>query len=146
MQETIHRFVRFLRLAGVRVSVAEVVDAVTAATQPGVLADRETLRGALLVTLIKDRRDRESFETVFDAFFSLQPVWTAEPDTHSHAHDDLVDEGALKNFTLTEEPSQTPGFGHSHDKPKDIRRYFDPKDMAQQYNLHQRPTRWTWPP
>jgi uncharacterized protein with von Willebrand factor type A (vWA) domain len=137
MQETIHRFVRFLRLAGVRVSVAEVVDAVTAATQPGVLADRETLRGALLVTLIKDRRDRESFETVFDAFFSLQPVWTAEPDTHSHAHDDLVDEGALKNFTLTEEPSQTPGFGHSHDKPKDIRRYFDPKDMAQQYNLHQ---------
>jgi uncharacterized protein with von Willebrand factor type A (vWA) domain len=39
MQETIHRFVRYLRLAGVRVSVAEVVDAVTAAAQPGVGAD-----------------------------------------------------------------------------------------------------------
>lgn len=137
MQETVHRFTRFLRLAGVRVSVAEVVDAVAATAQPGVLADRETLRGALLVTLIKDRRDRDIFDTVFDAFFSLQPVWTAEPAGHTHAHDDLVDEGELRNFTLTEEPSRTPGFGHSHDKPKDIRKYFDPKDMAQQYNLHQ---------
>ena len=66
MQETIHRFVRFLRLAGVRVSVAEVVDAVTAAAQPGVLADRQTLHEALLVTLIKDRRDRAAFDDVFD--------------------------------------------------------------------------------
>lgn len=69
MQETIHRFARFLRLAGVRISVAEVIDAVAAMAQPGVLNDRETLREALLVALIKDRRDRESFDAVFTAFF-----------------------------------------------------------------------------
>ena len=137
MQETIHRFVRFLRLAGVRVSVAEVLDAVAAAAQPGVLADRMTLHEALLITLIKDRRDRAAFDAVFDAFFSLQPVWTSVSDEHSHAHDDLVDDGALNRFTLSEEPSQTPDFGHSHDKPKDIRDFFDAKDMAEQYNLHQ---------
>ncbi len=125
MQETIHRFARFLRLAGVRVSVAEVLDAVAAAAQPGVLADRETLHEALLVTLVKDRRDRNTFDEVFAAFFSLQPVWTSSEDEHSHAHDDLVDEGEMNRFTLSEEPSQTPDFGHSHEKPKDIRDFFD---------------------
>ncbi len=137
MQETIHRFARFLRLAGVRISVAEVLDAVAATAQSGVLGDRETLREALLVTLIKDRRDREAFDSVFDAFFSLLPVWSASSSEHSHAHDDLTDEGELNRFTLSEEPSQTPDFGHSHDKPKDIRDFFDAKDMAEQYNLHQ---------
>lgn len=137
MQETIHRFARYLRLAGVRISVAEVLDAATAAAQPGVLSDRATLREALLVTLIKDRRDREAFDAVFDAFFSLRPVWTSGGDEDSHAHDDLSDEGEMERFTLSEEPSQTPDFGHSHDKPKDIRDFFDAKDMAEQYNLHQ---------
>jgi uncharacterized protein len=137
MQETIHRFARFLRLVGVRISVAEVLDAVSAAAQPGVLGDRETLREALLVTLVKDRRDRDSFDAVFDAFFSLRPVWTSSDTEHSHAHDDLSDEGGMDRFTLSEEPSQTPDFAHSHDKPKDIHDLFDAKDMAQQYNLHQ---------
>ena len=43
----------------------------------------------------------------------------------------------MDRYTLSEEPSQTPDFGHSHDKPKDIRDFFDAKDMAEQYNLHQ---------
>jgi uncharacterized protein with von Willebrand factor type A (vWA) domain len=137
MQETIHRFARYLRLAGIRISVAEVLDAAAAAAQPGILADRATLREALLVTLVKDRRDREPFDAVFDAFFSLRPVWTSSGGEHSHAHDDLTDEGEMDRYTLSEEPSQTPDFGHSHDKPKDIREFFDAKDMAEQYNLHQ---------
>jgi len=110
MQETIHRFARYLRLAGVRISVAEVLDAASAAAQPGVLSDRETLREALLVTLVKDRRDRDSFDAVFDAFFSLRPVWTSSGDEQPHAHDDLTDEGETDRFTLSEEPSQTPDF------------------------------------
>ena len=44
-----------------------------AAAQPGVLADRQTLRAALRVTLIKDRRDDELFDELFTAFFSLAP-------------------------------------------------------------------------
>ena len=56
---------------------------------------------------------------------------------HGHGHDDLSDEGALEDFTLSEEPSETPQQGHSHGKPVDIRDFFDPDDLAQQYNLHQ---------
>ena len=130
MQETIHRFARFLRLAGIRISVAEVLDAAAAAAQPGIIGDRATLREALLVTLVKDRRDRESFDAVFDAFFSLRPVWTSSGGEHSHAHDDLTDEGEMDRYTLSEEPSQTPDFGHSHDKPKDIRDFFDADAQA----------------
>jgi len=135
---SLHRFVRLLRLFGVRVSVAEAADAMLAAAQPGVLADAQTLRAALRVTLIKDRRDDELFDELYTAFFSLRKV--AGPSgghEHAHAHDDLTDTGALESFTVSEEPSDTPQLGHSHGKPDDIRDYFRPEDLAQQYNLHQ---------
>jgi uncharacterized protein with von Willebrand factor type A (vWA) domain len=138
METSLHRFVRLLRLHGIRVSVAEATDAMRCARQPGVLATREVLRDALRVALVKDRRDDEVFDEVFDAFFTLRPV--VEPDTgheHDHTHDDLDDTGELESFTASEEPSDTPQEGHNHDKPQDIRDYFDPEDMAQQYNLHQ---------
>ena len=92
MEGSLHRFVRLLRLFGVRVSVAEAADAMLAAAQPGVLADRPTLRAALRVTLIKDRRDDELFDELFTAFFWLRPVaGPAGEHGHSHAHDDLAD-------------------------------------------------------
>ena len=47
MEQSLHRFVRLLRLRGVRVSVTEMLDAMRAAAQPGALDDRETLRCAL---------------------------------------------------------------------------------------------------
>src|SRR5664279_424753 len=72
MQETIHRFARFLRLAGIRISVAEVLDAAAAAAQPGIIGDRATLREALLVTLVKDRRDRQSFDAVSVSYTHLR--------------------------------------------------------------------------
>jgi hypothetical protein len=127
-----------LRLFGVRVSVAEAADAMLAAAQPGVLADRQTLRAALRVTLIKDRRDDELFDELFTAFFSLRPIaGPAGEHGHSHAHDDLADTGELESFTVSEEPSELPQQGHSHGKPADIRDYFRQEDLAQQYNLHQ---------
>ncbi|NMH98083.1 VWA domain-containing protein [Pseudonocardia acidicola] len=138
MEASIHRFVRLLRLRGVRISVSEALDAMRCAGQPGILADREILREALRVALIKDRRDDATFTEVFDAFFSLIKVGEqAHGHGHGHGHGDLSDEGALENFTLSEEPSETPQQGHSHGKPVDIRDYFDPEDLAQQYNLHQ---------
>ena len=72
MQGAIHRFVRLLRLFGMRISVAETIDALQAATQPGMLGDRELLESALRVTLVKDRRDLEIFQDVFAAFFGLR--------------------------------------------------------------------------
>lgn len=138
MEGALHRFIRFLRLHGVRISVAEAVDALRAASQPGVLDDREVLRSALAVSLVKDRRDLEEFDRVFDRFFALSAVVPRVDDAgHGHAHDDLTDDGDLERFTLSEEPGNTPQEGHSHGKPEDLRSFFRPEDMAQQYNLHQ---------
>jgi len=136
MEGAVHRFIRLLRLYGVRVSTAEVIDAMHAVAQPGVLESRAVLRAALLTSLIKDRRDIEAFELVFDRFFGLRPV-VEDDDGHGHTHDDLTDEGELTDFTLSDEPGDVPEDGHSHGKPDDIKEYFKPEDMAQRYNLHQ---------
>lgn len=141
MEGALHRFVRLLRLHGMRVSVSEALDAMHATAQPGVLAEREVLRSALMVTLVKDRRDLDVFHRVFDRFFGLQAVVPADDDAHSHAHDDLSDEGSTEQFTLSDNPGDNPQQGHSHGKPDELKNYFDPEDMAQQYNLHQEANR-----
>jgi uncharacterized protein with von Willebrand factor type A (vWA) domain len=138
MEAALHRFIRLLRLRQVRISVSEALDAMTCAAQPGMLADREVLRHALRVAVIKDRRDEEVFDEIFDAFFSLVKVGPTDTGHgHGHGHEDLADGGTLDEFTLSEEPSETPQQGHTHGKPVDIRDFFDPDDLAQQYNLHQ---------
>jgi uncharacterized protein with von Willebrand factor type A (vWA) domain len=137
VEGAVHRFVRLLRLAGVRIAVSEALDAMAAAAQPGLLDQRETLRAALAVALVKDRRDLAAFDRVFDRFFALLPVLAVEGAGHGHSHDDLSDEGSTDDVTLSEDPSRTPEQGHSHGKPADIRDYFDPDDLAQSYNLHQ---------
>ncbi|WP_205860591.1 hypothetical protein [Phycicoccus sp. HDW14] len=136
MESSLHRFIRFLRLHGMRVSVAEAVDALEAASQPGIMAEREVLRSALAVTLVKDRRDQQVFDEVFERFFRLRRV-VPEGEEHGHAHDDLSDDGELSGLTISDELSDTPQQGHSHGKPQDIREFFRPEDLAQQYNLHQ---------
>jgi hypothetical protein len=137
MEGAVHRFVRLMRLAGLRICVAEALDAMAAAAQPGVLDDRETLRAALAVTLVKDRRDQAAFDRVFDRFFALLPVLPAGGHGHGHAHDDLSDGGGTEDLTLSQEPSGTPQQGHEHGKPASIRDFFDAADLAQSYNLHQ---------
>ena len=138
MENAIHRFVRLLRLRGVRISTPEALDAMVCAREPGMLRDKEQLRAALRVALVKDRRDEEVFDEIFDQFFALVKV--GGPDVghgHGHGHDDLADQGALEDFTLSDTPSDTPQQGHTHGKPVDIRDFFKPEDLAQQYNLHQ---------
>lgn len=138
METSLHRFVRLLRLFGLRMSVSEATDAMRAAAQDGVLDERGTLREALRMTLVKDQRDDELFEEAFDAYFSLREIERLREETgHGHGHDDLADTGELETFTVSPEPSETPEQGHSHGKPADIRDYFDQQDLAQQYNLHQ---------
>jgi uncharacterized protein len=138
VEATLHRFVRLLRLGGVRVSIPEALDAMRCAGQPGVLSDKAVLRTALRVALVKDQRDEPIFDEIFDAFFSLVRVGgPAGGHGHTHAHDDLTDTGDLEAFTLSEEPSETPQQGHEHGKPADIREFFDQENLAQRYNLHQ---------
>lgn len=138
MEATLHRFIRILRLGGVRVAIPEALDAMRCAAQPGVLSSKELLRNALRVSLVKDRRDEPVFEEIFDAFFALVRVGGQDRGHgHGHAHDDLVDTGELESFTLSEEPSESPQEGHDHGKPSSIREYFKQEDLAQRYNLHQ---------
>lgn len=141
MEESVHRFVRLLRLSGVRVGVSEAVDAMRALSETGIAADRELTRNALRVSLIKDRRDEHTFDRIFDLFFRLRRVLEDEDEGHGHAHDDLSDEGQLERFSLSEDTGDAPTGGHSHGKPVDIKEFFDDEDMAQQYNLHQEANR-----
>lgn len=141
MEESVHRFVRLLRLSGLRIGVSEAVDAMTALAVPQIAADRELTRNALRVSLVKDRRDEGTFDWIFDRFFRLQPVSRPGHDDHGHAHDDLSDQGNLQRFSLSEEPDASPQEGHSHGKPADLRQYFDAEDMAARYNLHQEANR-----
>jgi len=137
MERSLHRFVRLLRLRGVRVSVTEALDAMRAAAVPGSLADRETLRCVLRVALVKDRRDGELFDELFDRYFRLEAIAAPERHGYDHAHDGLVDQGTAESFTISPEASSAPQQGHSHGKPADIRDYFRPEDLATAYNLHQ---------
>ncbi|MGV9857961.1 VWA domain-containing protein [Gordonia sp. NPDC003425] len=142
MEGAVHRFVRLLRLHGVRIGVSEAMDAMAAVGTAEILADRALLRSALEACLIKDRRDEDTFHEVFDRFFSLRPVLdTDDGHGHSHSHDDLSDTGELQEYTLSDEVSDTPQQGHSHGPPSNIRQYFAPEDLAEQYNLHQEANR-----
>ncbi len=137
MEAALHRFARLLRRSGMRVSVSEVVDAMRAAAEPGVLADRLALHAGMSVCLVKDRRDQAVFDEIFEAFFHLAPAARGQAEDHGHAHDDLSDTAETADVTVSPEPSQTPRQGHSHGKPADLREHFKAEDMAQQFNLHQ---------
>lgn len=69
MDTRIVEFAGLLRQNGVRVSPAEVADAVEAAALVGV-ADKAAFRGALAATLVKRASDHEAFERLFELHFS----------------------------------------------------------------------------
>jgi len=71
MKTRIAELIAALRRSGVRVSVAEAIDAAAAAAAVGV--ERSVLRDALAATLIKDARDRSAFEDAFARVFPSRP-------------------------------------------------------------------------
>ena len=74
MDDRIVEFCGLLRQNGLRVSVSETMDAVRALGVVG-LDDRETVRATLRATAVKRAVDVETFERLFDLFFSgLAPV------------------------------------------------------------------------
>lgn len=62
-------FVRLLREVGLRISTAEVIDALQALNWVS-LADKAQVRAALRATLVKDSKDVAAFEEAFAAFFA----------------------------------------------------------------------------
>lgn len=141
MEATLHRFVGLLRRWGVRVSVAEAIDAMHCARQPGVLADRELLRCALRAALLKDQRDTAVFEDLFDAFFAQVRISGAPHATASGAgrpcgvNDIPSYTGDLDSFTLSGEPSEAESSAGA--RPEDVRHLFDIDNLASSFNLSQ---------
>ena len=68
LREELGRFIAQLREAGVRISVAESLDAMNAVAAVGL--DRIRMREALAASLIKDEADRVPFNEVFERFFA----------------------------------------------------------------------------
>ncbi|HYO87909.1 MAG TPA: VWA domain-containing protein, partial [Candidatus Limnocylindrales bacterium] len=69
MDKRMIHFIRALRAAGVRVSLAESMDAARSIEAVGV-HDREIFRAALRTTLVKEARDQGTFEYFFPLFFA----------------------------------------------------------------------------
>jgi uncharacterized protein with von Willebrand factor type A (vWA) domain len=67
LRDELLRFVYQLRGAGVRVSIAETLDAMNAIAAAGL--ERAPMREALAATLIKDEDDRHIFDELFARFF-----------------------------------------------------------------------------
>jgi len=88
MQERILRFISALRVAGVRVSLAESADAFYAIDQLGI-QDRETFRTSLRATLVKHHEYLAIFDQLFPLFFN-----SAEPSPLTNLGDDLTPEEA----------------------------------------------------
>ncbi|WP_441230841.1 VWA domain-containing protein [Tardiphaga sp. 215_C5_N2_1] len=87
MRDTLHRFFRAARGAGVRISPAESIDAMRAAAEVGP-ADRAILRDALLLTMAKSGEEKAALAACFDTFFT-HPDFEAP----SGANDDETGEG-----------------------------------------------------
>src|SRR6202161_3350515 len=69
MEEKLVEFANLLRQNGIRVSLAETLDAVTASDVTG-LGERELFRAALRATMIKRASELPVFEELFDVYFS----------------------------------------------------------------------------
>jgi uncharacterized protein len=72
-------FVAALRAAGLAISVAEDMDAVTALRELD-LADRAQLRSGYAAALVKRQAHRPAFDTVFELFFPAVPEQTGADD------------------------------------------------------------------
>ena len=69
MEDKLVEFANLLRQNGVRVSLAETLDALAASGVTG-LADRESFRAALRTTMVKRASELPVFEELFEVYFS----------------------------------------------------------------------------
>jgi uncharacterized protein len=68
MEDRILEFIGDLRRAELRISTAEALDALSASAEVG-LTDRETFKSTLAATLVKEARDLETFDRIFNLYF-----------------------------------------------------------------------------
>ncbi len=73
MDRTLTNFIRSLRMAEVRISTAETLDAMNTVELVG-YKDREFLKHSLSLVLPKTADEKETFDTCFDQFFAFDDV------------------------------------------------------------------------
>lgn len=75
----IRDFIKALRAANIRISVAESIEAVKTLNEIG-LSSRQLLKNSLSLVLAKNQEDKEKFAHCFELFFSLDPLAKKESD------------------------------------------------------------------
>src|SRR5258708_12293203 len=123
MDKRIVEFIRTLRAAGVRISVAESADAMDAIDEIG-LFERDAFRSALKTTLVKEKNDGPTFEHFFPFFFDsgAPPMFDMEqeltPEQQQMLHQALqslmADMGALQQLLEQMIPVQAFNPHHLH--------------------------------
>ena len=83
LREQLVRFIAALRSAGIRISVAESIDAMNAVAAAGL--ERARMHEALAASLIKDEADREIFDESFSRFFAAPARVRGEHPDHRGA-------------------------------------------------------------
>jgi len=81
VDQVLQDFIAALRNSGVRISVAENMDALHAAAFMG-CADRQDLKDSLSATLAKSQYEKEIFDSCFDRFFCTESPSHPEKDSH----------------------------------------------------------------
>ena len=133
-------FVALLRRSHVRVSPAEGIDGLLALRHVG-LGDRTTVRDALRATLIKRPEDEQTFDRLFDLFFSFGAKPLAAPGRLALHHHDQGEGPAATELRFGEElegdPVDDEG-AHSHDDPApiDLRRFLEEDQIQPSTDLH----------
>lgn len=142
MDAAVQTFASLLRARGMRVSVPDVLDAIRCVKQPGMLADRTTLRFALKAALLKQQRDAAEFDDLFDAFFGLLDTANESGTAHAVAvSDQIADSDATSAdsatthapFVLSDDASASP-FAEGP-TPEDVHDFFDTDNLAPRHNL-----------
>src|SRR3989304_960334 len=98
MEERILKFITALRASGVRISLAESADALSAIDQMGI-QDRETFKLSLRSTLVKDAENLPIFEELFPLFFDSNekpPLMNISEDLTAEEAEMLAE--ALRKF------------------------------------------------
>ena len=137
MDAVINDFVQVLRKHQLRVSPAESIDALHALKQVG-LGEREVVRDTLRTTLIKNQDDTETFDRLFDLYFSMRPQAerpAAKLKLPDHDHGPPPTKLELGEDAEGEAPKEE---GHSHDDGEavDLRRFFDEERIRPSQNIH----------
>ena len=140
MDRVVTDFIALLRRSHVRVSPAEGIDGMLALRHVG-LGDRASVRDALRATLIKRPEDEQTFDRLFDLFFSFGSAPAAAPARlapHHHNHREGLAATELRfGEELEGVPSGDDG-AHSHDDPDpiDLRKFLEEDQIQPSTDLH----------